>query len=86
MSKQDPNGQGWVAQEGLGASAGASVDPCALPEDDAPTEHATPRAAPIGHPISPEEYRRLKERAKSDTAAPPASAQEDPAPQQPPRP
>ena len=85
MSKQDPDGQGWVAQEGVAANAGASVDPCALPEDDAPAEHAAPRAAPIGHPISPEEYRRLKERAKTDAARPPASAQEDPA-ERPPRP
>jgi hypothetical protein len=69
----------WVAHEPAAADAGASVNPSELPEEDTAPDVAHPRAIPIGHPTSAEEYQHLKEAARTRIAPPAPSAQEDPA-------
>jgi hypothetical protein len=61
------------------AGPGESINPMGLPEepaDSAEQQRVRPCPAP-GVPVSPEEYERLKEKAKSEPKEP-VNAQEDP--------
>ena len=76
---------GWEAHEGASAHPGRGFEPSRSPEEEAAPDRANPKAAPIGTPFSPEEYRQLKEKAKEGDAAAKerrassaGSAQEDP--------
>ena len=62
--------------EGVSEAAGRAIDPFDLGEEAAAARDRR-RAVPIGRPIPPAEYARLKEAAARDTAPPAPSAQED---------
>src|SRR4051794_26407275 len=68
-----------VAHEPATVAPGASLDPTELAEEDTTPDVTRPRAIPIGRPMDVEEYRRLKEAARTRPAPPAPSAQEDPA-------
>ena len=68
-----------AAEEGASARSGAELDPLALPDEEGPPvgDLSRRRAAPIGRPIAPAEYARLKEEAARDAGPIAGHAQED---------
>ena len=79
MRKRKSKPSEYDCHKGEGTTAGKSVEPMELPEEETPAEPSPPQAVPIGRPLPPEEYRRLKERARREVAPPAPAAQEDPA-------
>ena len=62
---------------GVGA-AGKPVAPLALPDEQVAEDlSGAPRSAPIGRPIAPEEYARMKEKAATGPQPSLENAQED---------
>lgn len=62
---------------GTPSEEGKALDPSNLPSDEPPADEPDSRAIPIGRPVSPEEYRRLKAEAEKTNKPPASSAQED---------
>ncbi len=76
MQQKTPKRPGRVTHKGRSADTGKSFDPLDLPED-APMALPRPRAIPIGQPISQQEYKKLKEKAKKSNPLSRGNAQED---------
>ena len=82
MGKNKPNpkarGPKSSAARPGGGAAGAGFRPADLPAEEATTPAPEFGAAPLGLPISAEEYEKLQRRARHSKLPPHDSAQEDP--------
>ena len=79
MDGTTPQRHDWVAHPGSSSERGKAVDPGQLPEAIPPPPGEPPVVMPIGHPVYPRQYRRMKERAKQGGVSRAKNAQEDPA-------
>jgi len=76
MTQRDGAGHHGPPESGTG-ERGRGMDPLALPDDDEPACDAdAERHAPIGRPVPPAEYERMKRAPRSSPGG--GSAQEDP--------
>ena len=70
---------GAKASKGSSSERGRSIDPGKLPTKEQPADRSGGGRVPIGCPVSPEEYKRLKDKAKRGESPSRGKAQEDPA-------
>ena len=64
-------------QPGRGDGKGRAFNPTELPAEEAKADNVVPTPMPQGCPVPPEEYRRLKGKARKQPLPPAPSAQED---------
>jgi hypothetical protein len=77
VPKEDKRAE-WTAHEGKSTEAGKPFNPLSDEAcDEAEEEAGDARSVPIGRPISPGEYDRLKERAGSEAPLSGGAARED---------
>jgi hypothetical protein len=68
-----------TAREGSSKQKGKSVNPADLPDTDAPASPAKQkRYIPIGRPVSPQRYKKIKKEIGEGTPLPKGKGQEDP--------
>ncbi|MBD0277324.1 MAG: hypothetical protein ICV81_05090 [Flavisolibacter sp.] len=68
----------WVVSGEGSAEAGKSMNPEQLQDDDASANQTVNKEVPIGLPVSIEEYKKMKEAAKTKTLPSGGKAQVDP--------
>jgi hypothetical protein len=76
VPKEDKRAE-YTAREGKSAEAGKPFNPLTDEPCDEPAGVEDNRSVPIGRPVSPREYDRLKERAGGGAPLSGGSAQED---------
>lgn len=84
--KKRDRGKQEECQEGGTGKKARSVDPAKPAEEGAAAAPVEPNAITHGYAVSPEEYRRLKERAKGVKLPPGTGVQQDPSARPPDRP
>ncbi len=74
----DEDEHAYSAGQGAQEGPGKSIEPDSMPDDEAPRDPDTCIEAPIGKPVSEEQYRKMKEAANKKEPPHTTGAQADP--------
>ena len=77
MGRESSDQETWTAAEGASPEPGESVNPSQLPEEERGSSGPV-QEVPIGRPVSPEDYRALKEQARRGKPQLAPQGQQDP--------
>jgi hypothetical protein len=64
MKRKKQTRRQYTALPGRGSSPASSLEPPKAPDEETSQSPPEPRSVPIGRPIAPEEYKRLKKEAE----------------------